>query len=689
MITVDPKEKMSWEELLNCELVVVGRCVEVEGTRKIHVQVDRVLCGDTAQNGEIILVPLEHWYSIGVGSGHAPLKESICYKKDRLNGELSRLISDPALPAIYFFPDQDRPALVRDGQFQNARFAEDWRCAIDGIPTGLLFRLFQNTNPVLKDQALDELCRHRDQRVIEELFQWIDEGFFVWFARDTLRNIGDWNGDVYKRAVARLEKNGRDNVFGQIIKAMDAQRASESFRRTFPLDEELKPTKEPLVPVKLPEIDWESAGRRLKEGRRGDRFSGDLIEVSDKKAVPILVGILCDLSSKELEKAHGFRGALFHYARVFPNAMARELRERGRLVEFHPENSVRWDLYWEELRQILGTPGDYDELREMIRKSGDYHWLPGHPQQELFLKAARADIDRDLGQSRVPDIISLKILQELDRDTFKGFMDALVPSLKSKSSHSRSKSYWAYWADVICLAIRCGHTELTGDLIDRIETSIYGFRRLHPACASPLLDCGDPRARDRYVQILRDFPASEIYRNTLHPGPKIEMLRNLLFDHTDVFMEEIVPLLKSSVLSERREALGLLVDALGWDCGFDGGPFRPDGETALREGMAVLQQFRGLSETEIRAFVLAKHGVILDGVSNEKWLPVLTDAVSSEVPAVSWNALNLIGMIVGYSPLLDWNVPLFVLRREPAIVRDRLVRAFLEDYHSKQSEETK
>lgn len=217
-IIVDPLPHLHWKEMLNCELVVVGKYKSHKGTNQLSLEVVRVFKGNHTRTGDVIHVKLDHWYSIETRPVGADLffrnkskpdgVPRLCYKRQIMNpgGAMPvQIVPDVKKLVVYFFPNEMSPTLRRQGQVQRAFLADGWEQAIDGKPMDLFFRLMQRVDPALHDEALEVLCRTRTPAVLDRLFALRSDPLLEWeypftTVRQMLLKLGDKNGDIYDRA---------------------------------------------------------------------------------------------------------------------------------------------------------------------------------------------------------------------------------------------------------------------------------------------------------------------------------------------------------------------------------------------------------------------------------------------------------------------------------------------------------
>ncbi len=259
-IRVDPKPPMRWSELIGCELVVVAK-YEKHDAKTLSLRVVRVLKGKDVKPGGIVKTTLEHWYSVETGpTGFESFRPKakakadgipkLCFKSQMMNpGPVVpvRVLSDVRQPAVYFFPKAKTPVLQQRGQVQFTFFADGWAQAVSGKDMDLSFRLMQRTNQPLARNALEELYRTRDPKVIGRLIDWtikrpIEQALMYQMhspneAGTILISIGDRDGDVYNPLMKWLTKGGKpggeysNHRVGKVLARIDPGRAFDDFSK--------------------------------------------------------------------------------------------------------------------------------------------------------------------------------------------------------------------------------------------------------------------------------------------------------------------------------------------------------------------------------------------------------------------------------------------------------------------------
>ena len=172
-----------------------------------------------------------------------------------------------------------------------------------------------------------------------------------------------------------------------------------------------------------------------------------------------------------------------------------------------------------------------------------------------------------------------------------------------------------------------------------------------------LLNHDHPRALDEYLgyldaerRITTDWQSHKRLSSTYQ-----SLLSGLFPKHPAPFFERIRQLLKSNLLTERAVAVELLNGRLNYRFGLDAkDPLRMR-EEKLRRVAPLLKALEGLSENDIYRYVLDVHGWELRGAPQRDWLPRLKAAAIDPHPAVSCNALRLIGVVLDEPKCVELN----------------------------------
>jgi len=391
--SLDPKPPMRWDDLAACQLVVVARYhSHAEGV--LTLGVERVLKGE-ATAGELITAHLEHRYSIetaptGVVAGDKKPDgiPRLCYLWQPMTpGRLvpTPMVPDVREPAVYFFPDAARPALVLRGQVRFAVFADAWKRVVHGRPAGLEFRLMQVADPQRSWDALEELACTRDPAVIARLIEWVTgdptpgrteandvfltNGFTA--ADDLLARLGDANGDLYDPLIRWLRDdpdavgprtwNRVRKVYSVVILLgrLDADRAFADFLRLVREDGE---------------------GGRLRK----ETVLQHLGRVGGEKAVEPLLALLASPDWYD-DAVIGLRGTPCK-ARLREALASAKVSEKAkemiRKTFFRPWPPTP-DVTVAEARRVLLAPGvpthngtEADRLLDEVRRAADPQFLP-------------------------------------------------------------------------------------------------------------------------------------------------------------------------------------------------------------------------------------------------------------------------------------------------------------------------
>ena len=249
---------MTWDDLLACKLVVVGR-YDSHKAGNMSIKVERVLrspANEVVKVGDVIEVSLEHWWTVETGpvgfnameqDAKGDGKPRLCYKGQLMSP--GPLVPKPVLEkeqsGIFFFPGR-QAVLKRWLQLQPLAQAEGWQQALDGKPIDLSFRLVQTLNQKMHGDAIDELKTSRDQRIMAELIDtmangpgWDQPSSALFHGTDPLYLLiamGDKKGDLYDAIRARIKPTLKRQppwpayFLADILAQVDPARAVHEFR---------------------------------------------------------------------------------------------------------------------------------------------------------------------------------------------------------------------------------------------------------------------------------------------------------------------------------------------------------------------------------------------------------------------------------------------------------------------------
>jgi hypothetical protein len=252
-----PPPPMSWEAAMACELVVVAT-YEAHGESSLRLHVRRVLKGSLPTLDATIDVGVEMPFAVVTtppgdieqrrargGDEKGPWLCTMSKLRGGAPWRPTALMTTSTASAIYFLPKASSPVLREAGQVQRPSLADGWATSLSGGKADVLWRLTQPTDPVLGNQALEEVASSRDARALETLVADVvtppeDVGWPLsrgWsLAATTLREVGDVQGDVYDRALARLDdpvtKGGHDDLAAICALADPARAAKDLIART-------------------------------------------------------------------------------------------------------------------------------------------------------------------------------------------------------------------------------------------------------------------------------------------------------------------------------------------------------------------------------------------------------------------------------------------------------------------------
>jgi len=707
---------MTWEGMLGCELVVVGKYRSHQDSDLV-LQVDEVLKGN-AKRRQLLTVKLEHLYTVETGavaweSVRDRNKEinrppRLCYKRQIVNPgglEPVPLLDDAHEPAIYFLPNAAAPALKRLRQVQPLADRQGWRQALDGMPMDVMFRLTQNVSNELSRDALEELGKSRDPASLERLFSCVvnappQSALRRFDANAALMRLGDKAGDVYDRAAKLLRaaapgtNDYRFYPLAQVMAYSDSQRAADDLPLLIADDQE------PL------------AVRKAALGALGI--------LASRRAAQLSLEYLRDPDLAEAA-AWSIRRLLAMDANYgFPKrpvfADCEWLREQLRTLS-HDEAtpaSVR-KLIDESFRYELRIPSplDIDKLRSRLLN-------PSDPVYSGRGDGETADMLRESREICDPRMIPL-LVEVLDKvpaasgNHAYGFQEALkfyaivcpremADELKKRKlperletipGHKRSfmiehaleaagvwpsRSTLSATRDVkrcheLAKQVKDGH-DSEADLLAAVEGLVekHGLGYMASGGLAVLIDAGTPAARERFLTYVQEAKKAETNRITHEPTIDVTLtflLHQLFPNHVAEYREQVLALLRSKSLVERKAGADSLNFTL--QCDFDCDPAALEGDRLfmLERMEPWLERLPGKTEIQMRRILLERAGLTLAGNPGDSWLAPLATAASGSGAAVP-HALRLIELMLGKkrcSEFANWR---------PA-QRARAIRAYLAD----------
>jgi hypothetical protein len=199
--------------------------------------------------------------------------------------------------------------------------------------------------------------------------------------------------------------------------------------------------------------------------------------------------------------------------------------------------------------------------------------------------------------------------------------------------------------------VRDGHDDVAAllqaveQLVAKRELSFEVWQGL-PA----LLDSHSPAAREQFVSHVQSLKRGEINRlsHQRYIGSALPILLHHIYPkHSGVYVEQVLELLKSESLMERKAGVESLKLTLQSDFDFD---YQALEAERLRQMAAIeplLARMAATTEGEARAILLSQRGFALEGKLGDGWLKTLHRAAASREQDAALNALRLIEMIVG------------------------------------------
>jgi hypothetical protein len=689
-IWLDPEAPMTWDAMLACELVVKAKYESHSGS-ELKLKVLEVLKGN-AEQGQVLTIKLQHLYTVETGAvGWDTMVKredppdavpKLCYKQQLTNpGDLvpASLLDDAREPAIYFFSKAGEPAIKRLGQVQPAEQQQGWQQALDGRPMALLFRLTQDTNKELARDALEELGKTRDPACLDQLFAWLlspdlRHRFATFQCSTILARLGDKSGDVYDRAARRLTTAApctneyRFYPLANLMVRSDERRARTDLPSLIVNKELPLPVRNAAV-VALGGIATRSAAQLVLDCFR----DAELGEAATSAARQLLH---MDIDY-EFPKRRGLDDR---------NWLLDEIRKAGN-DEATPTNVKKNINEWFGHMLRSTQPVDAEQLRQRLLDPQDrtyQGWADGKTAD--MLRQARDECDPRL----IPMLVEVldKMPQTWGNKGY-GFQDTLKryalicprftgEELKKRGLPDRLGAMPSYErshiiSDVMELAnlwpsrfrstihdevndcLRLGVFVRDGKVdesvllqaVDRLIAK-HGLSGLTCQALKGLTDAGTRATRERFFKFVGDARQPRVSQFFYDPrlGDISSLLHHLFPDHTQDYVEQVLQLLRSNSLLERKAGVSSLAFTLQCDFDFDPEALEEERSRRLNEFEPWLNRLIGKSETEVRVILLSRAGTQLTGEPNDSWLVPLAAAASApDSPAVP-QALRLIEIVV-------------------------------------------
>lgn len=705
---LDPEPPLTWEDTLACPLVVVAEYESHEDDQLV-LKVVEVLKGkhDPAQP---LVVRLEHLYSIEtrpVGWERLPKKEDdgiprLCYKQQLHNpGGLVPMAvrSDSRQPAIYFFRDAERPALKVRGQVQSPHFVKGWQQALSGKPMDLLFRLTQHVSSELSREALEELGQSRDPTCLDQLFEWImnppAEGTVALFEAETwLARLGDYQGDIYDRALAPLASSApgkneyRFRMLGLLAAMADESRAWDDLP---PLVSERYE-----ISVRLGAL----AGLRRIPKREAAQLALDLLKVPEL-ADGAAWAVIHQLQGDDDYRFGKYRGLgdddwLLDAIRTALKD-DRVPQSAKKLIQGHFSHRLAppEPLDLEAYRRNVLDPQDRTYHGWADGATADMHRRAKELCDPLIVPILVEALDvnpRAAGHnsSVLPEVLChyaticpRSVRKELEGRKLPTRL-AITPFGERNHKVREVMEMAGIWMPEgrryapeidqcfqLAQEVRGGKSEQLEALL-AIADKLFAKKQGYAAFAS-LLECGSPVARERFHSYIHKAKEGSVVRwtNERYYGELTSILYALHPNHREMHREIVVELLNSKSLPMRQAGAEALLSA--WQCDFDFDPLDLAAERTkkLAEIQPVLAQIASASEPQARVILLARAGVVVAGEPNESWLPTLVEAAGHAGNAAP-HALRLVETIVGQERAR-------MFQHFPPDQRKQALRAYLQD----------
>ncbi len=662
----DPKPPMSFQELLDCQLVVLGR-YEGHDEQSLSLRVVNVLKGP-GRSGGLLKVQLKHRYCIETGPVGPPLPggrqpgqdegaANLCYKFQMLGtgGPVpAKALDDLRQPAVYFFQQADEPSLARRGQVQPGLLAEGWRAALAGRPTSLIFRLAQPVSPSIRREALEELHRTRDARTLQQLLTWVAEPVPAFQAalpcrfspEEVLAAVGDRNGEVYGPLLRLLQASQPQDARAALrIAPLLAQVSPRRAVRDLPALLERGPAalRKPLA---------ESAGYlasdeglnlifRMLSGKDPLLFDGGIRALSHLLFSPLPPTGL-DTRQTEQLKQRAFAqlknltagddlpaGAKENLRKAFASLLEEPKEPHPLLGKLLAPLPPRWDVT--QIDYFMATPG----VREWLKKG----LAPAEWANQLS-----ENLQPLLARPAGPPIRHLEYLFALDETKGKA---ALKTALENRRPYPL-----AIQCEVLALAVGHGRAELLDELLKTVRQA-FDFERKGPGLPSSqrwLLVARNDKALAEYLRILDESKrlvwADAVADEQVDPLYGT-MLQGLWPEQPGPYFQRAGELLESPALPVRRVGELALFHALYWNLDLRSWDFAAVRAEKLKTVLPELNNLAKMPEPQMRSHLLGLLGVELSGEPGKAWIGRLSQAALSFQTPIARNALRLIELVSG------------------------------------------
>lgn len=699
---LDPEPPVTWESILGSQVVVVGTYASHKNDT-VTLKVVEVLRGGV-ERGELITVKLDHFYTLetcAVGweyDRRSPKEDGIpklCYKRPLFeSGPVPAAVRrDARHPALYFFPDKERPALRVRGQVQSPHFWKGWKQALDGQPMDLLFRLTQHVSPELAREALEELGKTRDPASLDQLFAWnmdpAPEGVLPIFGPcSLLARLKDRNGDVYDRAARLLSSAApgsnqyRFFPLGNLMAITDSRRALADLPQLLSPDHPLavrqaamsglgripdrNAAQQALDSLRVDEL-AESAAWAVKLQLEGDddyRFGkyrglGDdkwlLAEIqsalNDERVADVAKKTLRDWIGRRLRSADPVSLERLRTNLLDPNDPLYHGQVDGETANMLQQAREACDprvvpILAEVLDQVPASRG----ARGYVFQQALIHYA------KICPRAMQKELEARLLPQRMSDV-PFRVRDAFESAGIVGPEDS-------------------YLADEVEHAFELASGVRAGKLyqFDKLLTAADELYQKRGYAGLPaLLECGRPEGKERFLAYVSKAKQGTIHRasNRRSLGQLTSILYYLHPRHNELLHALVLELLKSKMLVEREAGVGALRSTWKWDFDYDPAALEKERTARLAELEPLLRELELVPEPQARVILLESAGFPLMGEPHKDWLPALVDAAGSRGSAAP-HALRVIEAIVGEPRCRHFE-------SFPPDQRKRAVRAYLQD----------
>jgi hypothetical protein len=569
----------------------------------------------------------------------------------------------------------------------------------------LMFRLTQGANSELARDALEELGKTRDSACLDQLFVWVlsptlVEQFGHFEVGMALARLSSPDSDVYDRAAKLLQDAApglgeyRFFTLAKLMAIADERRAATDLWQL------VADGNKPLLVRKaalsgLGRVCTRQSAEYLLDNVRDPELAEsalwgirDLLRWNHDYRYPPNRGLANrDWLLEELRKAstdgevaeEAKKSIREWFGHAFPRLESLDLADlRQRLLDPQDEIYHGWPdgKTAEMLRQAREecNPRIVPILVEVLEKFPDASGNQAYQFQETLAfyanicpRAMRKELEARNLVDRLAAIPSYKRSFKV-RDAME--KASVWEPRQFPSDGDQQRCYRLAQEVREGKATEAELLAVMDQLVARWQTSGFTYQAL-----GALIKAGTPAARERFFKYVEEAKKPQINTFTQEPMESLELvwlLHHLYPENAADYFSEVLELLRSKSLIERKTGVQSLMYTLRWDFDFDAEALEAQRSVHLAQIEPLLRRLQARTADEARAILLAEAGTSLDGKMGEELLKFLVDAASSESEAAVPQALSLIESILGEKRCVE-----FV--RFPRNQRARALRAYLRD----------